>query len=98
MPFCSFQELLQKIVESSDNDNQQFFKRWRKLEENIIHMYIPGKASPLELLLLGALQYLGRGYTFDDIEEDTFISADVHCCFFHSFTKRGADFLYISYV
>jgi hypothetical protein len=61
-------------------------------------MYIPRKTSPLELLLLGALQYLGRGFTFDDIEEDTFISADVHRCFFHSFTKWGADVLYNTYV
>jgi hypothetical protein len=98
MPFCLFQELLQKIVESSENNNQQFFKRWRKLEENIIPMYIPRKTSPLELLLLGALRYLGRGFTFDDIEEDTFISADVRCCFFHSFTKWGADVLYNTYV
>jgi DDE superfamily endonuclease len=61
-------------------------------------MYIPRKTSPLELLLHGALRYLGRGFTFDDIEEDTFISADKHCCFFHSFTKCGADFLYNTYV
>jgi len=31
---------------------------------------------PLELMLLGALWYLGRGFTFDDIEEATFISTN----------------------
>jgi hypothetical protein len=96
--FFSLQELLQMIVDSSENNNQQFFKGWRKIEESIIPMSITRKTSPLELLLLGALQYLGRGFTFDDVEDDTFISVDVHCCFFHSFTKWDADFLYNTYV
>ena len=30
--------------------------------------------SNIKLLLLGALRYLGRGHTFDDIEEATAIS------------------------
>ncbi len=34
--------------------------------------------SPLELLLLGALSYIGHGWTFDDLEESTLISAEVH--------------------
>ena len=28
-------------------------------------------SSPLELLILGSLRYLGRGFTFDDLEEAT---------------------------
>ena len=34
--------------------------------------------SPLELLILGAFCYLGRGFTFDDLEEATDISKEVH--------------------
>ncbi len=37
---------------------------------------------PVELLVLGSLRYLGRGWTFDDYEESTTIDKDVHCCFF----------------
>ena len=36
------------------------------------------KASPLELLILGSFRYLGRGFTFDDLEEATGISEEVH--------------------
>jgi hypothetical protein len=56
------------------------------------------KVSPIELLLLGTLRYLGRGWTFDDIEEATKVSRDVHRCFFHAFTTFGAKFLYTRYV
>ncbi len=48
------------------------------------------KVSPLELLLEGSLRYLGRGWTFDDIEKATTISRDVHRCSFHVFTRFGA--------
>jgi hypothetical protein len=39
----------------------------------------------MELLLLGSLRYLGRGWTFDDLAESTFVRRDVHRCFFHKF-------------
>lgn len=41
------------------------------------------KSSPLKLLILGAFRYLGRGLTFDDMEECTAISEEVHRVFFH---------------
>ncbi len=37
---------------------------------------------PVDLLVLGSLCYLGRGWTFDDSEELTAIDKDVHCFFF----------------
>ena len=40
---------------------------------------------PLELMLLGSLCYLGRGFTFDDLEESTFVSESSHRKFFHEF-------------
>lgn len=42
---------------------------------------------PLDLLVLGSLRYLGRGWTFDDLEESTGISEEVHRVFFHHFVK-----------
>ena len=54
--------------------------------------------APLELLILGALRYLGRGWTFDDLEESTAISAEVHRVFLHHFVKIGATVLFEKYV
>jgi hypothetical protein len=42
---------------------------------------------PLQLLVMGSLWYLGRGLTFDDLEEATYISESSHHFFFHGFTK-----------
>jgi hypothetical protein len=36
-------------------------------------------------MLLGSLCYLGRGFTFDDLEESTFVSESSHRKFFHEF-------------
>ena len=55
-------------------------------------------ASPLSLLLLGALRYLGRGWTFDDIEEATAISQEVHPTFFHIFIDYTSTILFKRYV
>ncbi|KAL3758310.1 hypothetical protein ACHAWU_004275 [Discostella pseudostelligera] len=56
------------------------------------------KASPLELLILGALRYIGRGWTFDDLEEATAIGEDTHRRFFHQFIRVGATILFDKYV
>jgi hypothetical protein len=34
-------------------------------------------SSPIVLIILGALQYLGHGWTFDDVEEAMAISEEV---------------------
>jgi hypothetical protein len=39
-------------------------------------------------------QYLGRGWTFDDLEEATAISANTHCCFFKDFISWGSKILF----
>jgi hypothetical protein len=57
------------------------------------------KVSPVELLVLGSLRYLGRGWTFDDCEESTAIEKEVHHFFlrFHltwkycAIQKMGAN-------
>lgn len=55
-------------------------------------------SSPLELLILGAFRYLGRGFgrgfTFDDLEECTAISEEVHRVFFHKFIEIGSTLIY----
>lgn len=56
--------------------------------------------TPLELLILGALRYLGRGWTFDDLEEATDVSEEVHRLFLLDFVKVSAllAFLYSCHV
>lgn len=53
---------------------------------------------PLELLVLGSLRYLGRGWTFDDLEEATGISEESHRKFFHKFIRACRIHFYPKYV
>ena len=81
-----------ELVEEAREDN--WFPRWSDGKKDAV-----GKpSSPLELLILGALRYLGRGLTFDDIEEATAISEDVHRSFFHQFILKGSTVLFDKYV
>jgi hypothetical protein len=41
---------------------------------------------------------LGRGWMFDDLEEQTLISTEVHHNFFHEFIRIGGTMLYEEYV
>jgi hypothetical protein len=52
----------------------------------------------IDLLVLGSLRYLGRGWTFDDIQESTYISEETHRRFFHDFVWMGKTFLYPKWV
>ena len=76
LPYGQFCQLL-NLLEEDDR-----FQRWWKGSCNGAGM----AASPLLLPLLGSLRYLGRGWTFDDIEENTAISEEVHRVFFHEST------------
>jgi hypothetical protein len=53
--------------------------------------------NPLSFSSLGLLQYLSREWTFDNIEEATKVTWDVHR-FSHAFTTFGAKFLYPRFV
>ena len=55
-------------------------------------------SSPLELLLLGALRYLGRGWTFDDVSESTGMSMNVLTHFFETFCTFGSEEFYVRHV
>ncbi len=86
LPYPSYKDLLHQIT----SDNR--FERWCGRKWN-------GKKSlPVQLLLLGTLRYVGRGWTFDDIEEQTAISVRVHRNFFHKFIEFGSTTLYSMHV
>jgi len=53
---------------------------------------------PLELYVLGALRVLGRHHTFDDLEENTEISAERHRVFFHRFIEFGSTTLFTEWI
>jgi Plant transposon protein len=56
------------------------------------------EGAPLEFLVLGALRYLGRGWTFDDLEDATGISEETHRRFFHKFIKACRLHLFPKFV
>jgi hypothetical protein len=88
MPHAQFMQLLQEFEES------EYFACWKSGRKDAVG----DQASPLPLLILGAMRYLGRGWTFDDIEENTAISEETHRQFFHVFIEYGSTVLYERYV
>ena len=82
MPFEAFIEL-GIIAEASPK-----FERWKKKDA------VGQRAAPTRLMLLGALRYIGRGWTFDDIEEATAIHEETHRQFFHVFIEWGSSVLF----
>ena len=76
------------MVKASD-----LFRRWIKSTDARNR-----PASPIELLVLCALRYMGRGWTFDDLEESTGISKEVIRVFFHQFIAFGSTVLYNKFI
>lgn len=85
MPYGEYNRLLNKVKENV------LFSRWIPKNKG-------QKCSPIELLLLGSLRYLGRGLTFDDLEEYTAIHEETHRQFFHKFIEFGSTVLFHEYV
>jgi hypothetical protein len=87
LPYGKYLELLEKVKADP------IFKS---------HMGTSGKnqtkAKPIELLLLGSLRYLGRGWTLDDLEENTGIGEETFRRFFHKFIHFGSTALYDEFV
>ena len=52
------------------------------------------KVVPIELLLLGVLRFLGRGWTTDDLEEQTMISQETHRRFIHLYLTWASTVFY----
>ena len=88
LPYPQFLELVEDIC---SND---LFDRWCGYNSN------NKKVSPQELLLLGLLHYLSRGWTFDDCEESTAIDKDLLRPFFRVrvFHEFGITVLYKKWV
>jgi len=59
---------------------------------------IGAPCAPIELLVLASPRYIGRGWTFDDLEECTAISEEVLRVFFHRFIEFGGTTLFDKYV
>ena len=86
LPYKQYLELVQQV------QSNELFDRWCGSKSN------NKKVSPVELLVLGTLRYLGRGWTFDDIEESTAIDKDVHRRFLQVFIRFGSTVLYNKWV
>ena len=88
MSYESFQKQLEEVK------NHPLFKKWSDTATDCTGK----KSSPIELLLLGVLRYLGRGWTLDDLEEATAISKESHRRFLHVYLHWGSTYFYEKYV
>jgi hypothetical protein len=86
LPYKQYLEWVQ-LVQSNE-----LFDRWCGYKSK------NKKVSSVELLVLGSLRYLSRGWTFDDCEESTAIDKEVHCCFFNVFIRFGSTELYQKWI
>jgi len=86
IPYGKFEELITQMKQSGH------FQRWMNRDA------ANRKPSPIELLTLATLHYLGRGWMFDDLEEATFINCKTICQFFHHFIDYGSTILYNMHV
>ncbi len=88
MPYNNFKDLVALATQSN------IFERWKQGKCDAV-----GQGSkPLPLLILCALRYLGRGWTFDDLSENTGISEEVIRVLFHKFILFGSTELYKKFV
>ena len=85
LPYHAFQALLDDIRDC------EIFHQWNRILRK-------KNKRPIELLVLGSLRFLGRGWVIDDIEEATGISRETHRQFFHKFILYGSTILYSKHV
>jgi hypothetical protein len=71
LPYANFLEFCKDLEESGE------FQRWLSKDA------VGNLSFPLSLMILHFLQYLGCGWTFDDLEEVTLINEETHRQFFH---------------
>ena len=88
MPYDTYLEFVEKCK------NSHHFNQWRQG----VHKYNHRENFPIALLLLTALRYLGRGWTFDDLQENTGIGIETIWTFFLRFIEFGSTTLYNKYV
>ena len=73
---------------SDEIQEHDIFKRWTRVDA------VGDPPSNLKLLLLGALRFIGRNWTFDDICKANGISIDTNNNFLYSFMEYGGIILY----
>ena len=86
LPHANFLELTEDISRDS------LFKRW------LCNDIANDQSNDIKLLLLESLRYLGRGWTFDNIGEITYISLEIPRQFFNAMIKFESTVLYNRHV
>ena len=81
MPYKSYRDIVAEVR----NDD------WVPSYEKCNALGQPG--IPLDILILGALRYLGKGWTFDDLFESTSVSEEIHRKFLKDFTVACRTYL-----
>jgi len=88
VPYCYFLELSAELEEK-----EEFRPWWTGATDGL------GKPStPITLLVLTALRYIGRAWTLDDLSENACIGGEVIRRFLHKFLRYGSTELYKRYV
>ena len=86
MPHFKFVEMYNDLSE------EEAFLQWTSVDA------VGESRAELSLLLLGALRYLGRSWTFDCLEEANGLSRETNRLFFNAFIEYGDTKLYKRYV
>ena len=82
-----------KFVEMCNDLSQEgAFLQWTSIDA------VGESRAELSLLLLGALKYLGRSWTFDCLEEANGLSRETNRLFFNAFIEYGDTKLYGMYL
>ena len=89
MPYSSFLDICNQCSE------HELFRQWKKYSTFDARVR---NGVPLELLVLAVLRYIGRGWTIDDLHENTVICYETIRRFINRFIKFGEDVLYKKYV
>ena len=88
VPYSYFVELAAELEDTED------FRTWKLGSTNC--QGVP--ATPIPLLLLAVLRYLGRAWTHDDLSESTCTNQERVRRFLHKFLEFGRTTLYQRYV
>ena len=80
MPHHNFNELHETMM------SNEMFRQWTKKDA------VGDEPCDTKLLLLGALRYTGRAWTFDCIEEATGISRETNRQFFSPLLNMGVQY------
>jgi len=88
MPYSAFLDLVNGCKGSD------YFVQWQRGK----HKYNKQENYPISLLVLTALRYMGRGWTLDDLQENTAVSRETIRIFFLKFIEFGSTSLYNKFV